>query len=193
MDVKDGLTTERLVLRRWRDSDRKAFRNLNADTRVMEFMPKLLTWDESDRLMKRFEGHFEEHGFGLYAAELRDSQGLIGFLGLAVPDFSAGFTPCVEIGWRLAPEYWGHGLATEGAREAMRDGFESQGLTGIVSFTVPMNVRSVRVMERLGMARDQDGDFEHPKLPEGHALRHQVLYRLDREVWKQGGVASRTT
>jgi RimJ/RimL family protein N-acetyltransferase len=112
---------------------------------------------------------------------------------LAVPDFSAGFTPCVEIGWRLAPEYWGHGLATEGAREAMRDGFESQGLTGIVSFTVPMNVRSVRVMERLGMARDQDGDFEHPKLPEGHALRHQVLYRLDREVWKQGGVASRTT
>jgi len=184
--VKDCLTTERLVLRRWRESDRQALRNLNADTRVMEFMPKPLTWDESDRLMKRFEGHFEEHGVGLYAAELRGNQRFMGFLGLAVPDFSAAFTPCVEIGWRLAHEYWGQGLATEGAREAMRDGFERQGLAHMVSFTVPLNVRSVRVMERLGIVRDPDGDFEHPKLPEGHALRHHVLYWMGREMWREG-------
>jgi ribosomal-protein-alanine N-acetyltransferase len=184
--VKDCLTTERLVLRRWRDSDRRAFRNLNGDTRVMEFMPKLLTWDESDRLMKRFEAHFEEHGFGIYAVEMRESQSFVGFLGLAVPDFDAAFTPCVEIGWRLAHEHWGQGLATEGARDVLREGFERQGLARVVSFTVPMNVRSVGVMERLGMVRDPDGDFEHPKLPEGHALRRHVLYRLDCARWRQG-------
>jgi len=178
------------VLRRWRESDRGPLRNLNADVRVMEFMPKLLTWDESDRLMKRFEGHLEEHGFGLYAVELRENQRFVGFLGLAVPDFTAAFTPCVEIGWRLAHEFWGRGLATEGARAAMRDGFEARGLERMVSFTVPMNVRSVRVMERLGMVRDCDGDFDHPKLPEGHALRHHVLYRLDRETWSQGLAAT---
>ena len=153
----------------------------------MEFMPKLLTHDESDRLMDRFERHFNVQGFGLFAAELRENERLVGFVGLAIPDFTAAFTPCVEIGWRLAREYWGQGLATEGAREVLRFGFETAGLTDVVSFTVPRNVRSSRVMERLGMVRDAEADFEHPKLPEGHALRNHVLYRLDRAGWERAG------
>jgi RimJ/RimL family protein N-acetyltransferase len=113
-----SLTTERLILGRWRASDRAPFRSMNADPRVMEFMPRLLTSEESDRLLERIEGHFEQHGFGLFAAEVRESGLFAGFVGLAVPEFTAPFTPCVEIGWRLACEYWGKGLATEGARGA---------------------------------------------------------------------------
>lgn len=157
---------------------------LNADTRVMEFMPKVLERAESDALVDRVERHFEEHGFGLFAAELRESGQFIGYVGLAVPEFAAAFTPCVEIGWRLAHEHWGRGLATEGAREVLRFAFDGVELAEVVSFTVPANVRSRRVMERLGMLREVD--FEHPQLPEGHALRRHVLYRLGAETWRPG-------
>lgn len=179
----ETLTTGRLVLRRWRDSDREPFGILNADARVMEFMPKVLERAESDVSVDRIERHFEERGFGLFAAELRESGEVIGYVGLAVPEFAAAFMPCVEIGWRLAHEHWGRGLATEGAREVLRFAFEDVGLRDVVSFTVPANVRSRRVMERVGMVRD--ADFEHPKLPVGHALRRHVLYRLDAETWKR--------
>jgi len=187
--VRDPLTTERLILRRWRDSDRAPFRNMNADKRVMEFMPKPLTPEESNRMVERIERHFERHGFGLFAAEEKGSGDLLGFVGLAVPEFAASFTPCVEIGWRLARERWGQGLATEGAREVLRHAFEDLGLAELVSFTVPANARSRRVMERLGMARDLPCDFDHPLLPEGHTLRRHVLYRLSGEQWRcnQGG------
>jgi RimJ/RimL family protein N-acetyltransferase len=172
-------------LRRWRDSDREPFSRLNADARVMEWMPALLTPEESGRLVDRIEAHFEQHGFGLFAAELRHNRRFIGFIGLAVPGFVAAFTPCVEIGWRLDREFWGQGLTTEGARAVLRYAFESLGLKEVVSFTVPMNLRSHGVMERLGMVRDRAADFDHPKLPEGHALRRHVLYRIDRERWEQ--------
>ena len=149
----------------------------------MEFMPGLMTSAESDRMVERMEGHFEHHGFGLFAAEIRERGLLAGFVGLAVPEFTAPFTPCVEIGWRLAHDHWGQGLATEGAREVLRHAFSDLGLAEVVSLTVPGNLRSRRVMERLGLARDAHGDFDHPKLPEGHPLRPHVLYRLDRETW----------
>jgi len=151
----------------------------------MEWMPALLTPEESGRLVDRIEAHFEQHGFGLFAAELRHNRRFIGFIGLAVPGFVAAFTPCVEIGWRLDREFWGQGLTTEGARAVLRYAFESLGLKEVVSFTVPMNLRSHGVMERLGMVRDRAADFDHPKLPEGHALRRHVLYRIDRERWEQ--------
>jgi len=173
--------TERLILRRWLPSDREPFAHMNADPGVMEFFPDLLSREESDRVVTdRIEPHFERHGFGLCAAELRETGAFIGFVGLAVPSFEAHFTPCVEIGWRLAADHWGRGLAAEGAREMVRYAFDVLGLEAIVSMTVPANVRSRRVMEKLGMTHDPSDDFDHPNLPEGHPLRRHVLYRLQR-------------
>jgi RimJ/RimL family protein N-acetyltransferase len=175
-----ALHTERLILRRWRASDREPFRKINADPRVMEFFLATLTAEASDALVDHIEGHFEQHGFGLWATELRETQSLIGYVGLAVPRFEAAFTPCVEIGWRLSADYWGRGLATEGSCEVVRFAFEELNLPSLVSFTVPANVRSRRVMEKIGMTHDPADDFDHPHLPEGHPLKRHVLYRLRR-------------
>jgi ribosomal-protein-alanine N-acetyltransferase len=179
--VAESLTTTRLLLRRWRDSDRLPFQKLNADPRVMEFMPGLLAPAESDELIVRIEQHFVRYGFGLFVAELPEDKTFLGFIGLSVAAFDAPFMPAVEIGWRLAADYWGHGFATEGARTIIRHAFEDLGLTSLVSFTVPENLRSRRVMEKLGMVHDPAGDFDHPHLPQGHTLRRHVLYRLNRQ------------
>lgn len=172
------LDTSRLSLRRFTENDRAPFASLNADPRVMQFMPACLSRRESDLLLDRIEDHFREHNFGLYAAELRETRALIGFVGLAIPRFEAHFTPCVEIGWRLSADHWGRGLATEGARAVAKHAFEVLRLDALVSFTVPANTRSCRVMEKIGMTRDPSEDFDHPALPEGHPLRRHVLYRL---------------
>ncbi len=172
------LHTDRLILRRWHPADRAAFARLNADPRVMEFYPSVLTRAESDAGADRIERHFEERGFGLWAVELPAVAPFIGFVGLQVPRFSAHFTPCVEIGWRLDPEFWGRGYATEGARAALAFGFEILKLDEIVAMTVPANRRSRAVMERLGMTRDPADDFDNP-LVEG-ALKRHVLYRIRR-------------
>src|SRR6516165_1224070 len=129
------LRTERLVLRDWTDSDRPAFANLNGDLRVAEFLPGPLSRRDSDELFEKIQSHIRAHGFGLYAVELPGEYAFIGYIGLAIPSFEAKFTPCVEIGWRLAAEYWNQGLATEGARESMRYAFEELGLVEVVSFT----------------------------------------------------------
>jgi RimJ/RimL family protein N-acetyltransferase len=149
----------------------------------MEFMPSVLNRDESDDLMARIESHFDRYGFGLFAAELRQGGIFLGFIGLSVPSFDARFMPAVEIGWRLDSAHWGKGLATEGALEVVRFAFKDLNLEGLVSFTVPTNLRSRRVMEKLGMLHDVEDDFEHPKLPEGDPLRRHVLYRLQRTEW----------
>ena len=174
--------TGRLILRRWRPSDREPFARMNADPRVMEHFPAPLSRAESDQLVNRIESHFAARRFGLCAAELRDKRTFIGYIGLAVPSFEARFTPCVEIGWRLDVAHWGRGLATEGAREMVRYAFEELGLDQLVSMTVPANIRSRRVMEKLGMTRDPRDDFDHPNLPPGHPLRRHVLYRLRRSA-----------
>jgi RimJ/RimL family protein N-acetyltransferase len=176
--VQGSLTTDRLILRRWRASDRKPFQALNADPRVMEFFPALLTPEESDEGINRVERHFDRHGFGLYAAELIETGAFIGFIGLNVPSFEAPFMPAVEIGWRLACDYWGQGLATEGARAVVHYAFEELRLPSLVSFTTTANLRSRRVMEKIGMVHDAAGDFDHPRLAPGHPLRRHVLYRL---------------
>jgi RimJ/RimL family protein N-acetyltransferase len=175
-----SLTTERLLLRRWRESDRLPFQRLNADPRVMEFMPGLLSSTASDELVDRIDGHFEQHGFGPFAAELREDGTFLGYIGLYTPTFEAEFMPAVEIAWRLNADYWGRGLATEGARAVARHAFAELGLASLVSFTIPENQRSRRVMEKLGMVHDPREDFDHPNLPEGHPLRRHVLYRLNR-------------
>jgi RimJ/RimL family protein N-acetyltransferase len=152
---------------------------MNADPRVMEYFPKLLTREESDAVITRSEERFERSGFGLWAVEVVEPSQFAGFIGLSVPHFEAHFTPCIEIGWRLAAEFWGRGLATEGARAVCDFGFESLGLDQIVSFTTAANSRSRRVMEKLGMSHDPADDFDHPSLP-GHPLQRHVLYRINR-------------
>ena len=133
------IETDRLLLRRWQPSDREPFAAMNHDPQVMQYFPALLTPMESDHLIDRAEAHFEQHGFGPWAAELRGSHEFIGFIGLSIPNFEAPFMPAVEIGWRLASAHWGMGLATEGAKAAMRHGFAFLKLPGLVSFTVPAN------------------------------------------------------
>ena len=174
------LTTPRLRMRPWRDTDLPAFAELSADARVMEHFQKTLTREESDVFADRVRGLFDEQGFGLWAVEVPGVADFVGFVGLHVPTFEAPFMPCVEIGWRLAKDHWGHGYATEAAQRALDFAFEELRLDEIVSFTVPDNVRSRAVMERLGMTRSPDEDFDHPVLPEGHRLRRHVLYRISR-------------
>jgi RimJ/RimL family protein N-acetyltransferase len=176
--MTETLATARLRLRRWRASDREPFQALNADPRVMEFFPAILTPKETNQGIARIERHFDRHGFGFYAAELIETKTFIGFIGLKIPTFEAPFMPAVEIGWRLAHEHWGRGLATEGARAVVRHAFETLKLPSLVSFTTTANLRSRRVMENIGMVHHPSADFDHPRLPEGHPLRRHVLYRL---------------
>ncbi|MBA4097266.1 MAG: GNAT family N-acetyltransferase [Rhodospirillum sp.] len=184
-----SLTTPRLLLRPWRDDDVEAFAAMFDDPAVMEFL-RPADRATIEAIVGRVHAHFDRHGFGWWAAELRKTGAFIGFIGLATIPFEAHFTPAVEIGWRLASAYWGQGYATEGARASLEAAFTRLGLDDIVSITVPANARSCRVMERIGMTRDPNGDFDHPRLAEGDPLRRHLLYRINRAQWQQG-MASR--
>ncbi len=153
---------------------------MNADPRVMEHFPRVLTPEESERQVAGIADHIQKHGVGFWAVDVPGEADFVGFVGLSIPTFEAHFTPCVEIGWRLAFEHWGRGYATEAARAALDCGFQRLGLEEIVAFTVGANWRSRRVMERLRMTRSAADDFDHPRLPPGHPLRPHVLYRLKR-------------
>jgi ribosomal-protein-alanine N-acetyltransferase len=172
------IVTERLLLREWRDTDLDAFAAINADPVVMEFFPETYTEERTQRFVERIRERWTELGYGLWAVERKDTGAFIGYVGLWPATFPAHFTPAVEVGWRLAADQWGYGYATEGARAALTYGFDTLGLEEIVSFTSALNLRSVRVMERLGMRRDAAEDFEHPNVPEGHPTRAHVLYRI---------------
>ncbi len=172
--------TPRLRLRRWREEDLAPFAAMNADARVMEHMPGVMSVAETEALLARIEAHFEAEGFGLWAVERRDSGAFIGYVGLLRVPFEAHFTPAVEIGWRLGAAHWGAGFATEAARVVLDYAFETLGLEEVVSFTAVVNTRSWRVMERLGMTHDAAEDFDHPRLEAGHPLRRHVLYRIRR-------------
>ena len=184
-DPGPSLSTDRLTLRRWRESDREPFARLNADPEVMAHFQRPLTREESDALVDRIETRFEERGYGLWAVERREDGLFLGFTGLAYQTFEAPFTPCVEVGWRFDKFAWGHGYATEAAREALRFGFIDANLDEIVSFTAVGHRASIRVMERIGMHRDPAEDFDYPSVPVGHPLRRTVLYRLRREEFTQ--------
>ncbi|MEQ8371188.1 MAG: GNAT family N-acetyltransferase [Alphaproteobacteria bacterium] len=180
--------TRRLVLRQWRDEDLAPFAALNADPQVCRFLPGVLDRAESDAMAQRIRQAIERDGFGLWAVgrdtretrERRADAGFIGFVGLSPVTFEAPFAPAVEIGWRLASSAWNQGFATEAALAARDLAFGAFGLDEIVSFTVPANRPSRRVMEKIGLQRDEAGDFDHPRLPPGHPLRPHVLYRLSR-------------
>lgn len=189
MTAKGPAPTARLVLRPWCEADRAPFRAINADPRVMACFPSTLTDAQSDALFDRIVAHHDQHGFGLWAVALKQGSAaseaatFIGFTGLGIPAWQPPFGPCVEIGWRLAHEHWGHGYATEAARASLAHGFDVLHLDEIVSFTAALNHRSERVMQRLGMHHDPADDFDHPALPPGHRLARHVLYRMARQAW----------
>jgi RimJ/RimL family protein N-acetyltransferase len=173
------LSTERLLLRRWLASDLKPFAAINADAEVMEHFPAPLTTPESAALAQRIERCFEERGYGLWAVQLRASGALAGFVGLAPVEDELPFAPAVELGWRLARPCWGRGIATEAATAAIAFASDVLDLPDLVSYTATRNARSRRVMERLGMHRDPDEDFRHPRLAAAHPLAPHVLYRIE--------------
>jgi RimJ/RimL family protein N-acetyltransferase len=169
-------------LRRLIDADFEPLVAMNADPRVMEFFPSTSSREDTEGVWSRIHDHFETHGFGPWAIEV---DGIFaGWLGLMSPRFEAHFTPCVEVLYRLRTEFWGRGLATEGARAVLRYGFERLNLGEIVAFTVPSNTRSRRVMEKIGLTLS--GDFDHPLIAEGHPMRRHVLYRISRTAWAAG-------
>ncbi len=177
--------TERLRLRQWKPSDREPFAALNSDPRVMEFFPSPLARSDSDAMANRCQLLIEERGWGFWATESKATQALMGFVGLHIPAPELPFSPCVEVGWRLAFQYWGKGYATEAAQGALGIGFERLNLPEIVSFCAVDNFRSRAVMKRLGMR--EAGTFEHPSVPVGSMLRTHCLYRLPREVFYSSG------
>ncbi|MDJ0769898.1 MAG: GNAT family N-acetyltransferase [Ilumatobacter sp.] len=187
--MTDQLRTERLLLRRWTDADRPAFHALNSDPLVMATIGQTMSRGESDAFMNRIEHRFDEHGFGLWCVDLDGES--IGFTGLMVPWFRDG----VEIGWRIRSEHWGQGFAPEAALECLRHAFTARhagglGLDELVSFTAATNTKSRRVMEKIGLRHDPDGDFDHPSVPEGDPLRPHVLYRAHRATWAERGTGS---
>ncbi len=177
------LRTPRLLLRAWRQEDRVPFAALNADPAVTEYFPGPLRRSQIDLLVDRIEEQFRINGWGLWAVEVVATEYFIGFVGLNRASFPAPFTPAIEVGWRLAHQYWHQGFATEAAQAALAYGFATLELTEIVSFTSASNLRSRRVMERLGMRRNAEDDFAHPGVPPDHSLSRHVLYRLTGSEW----------
>ena len=178
------VTTKRIGLRRFSRYDLDTFADLNSDPRVMQHFPNILSRTECQDLMERINHTIDQDGFGFWAAENLNSGQLMGMVGLNRVKFEAAFTPAVEIGWRLAYPCWGHGLATEAARACLEFGFRRASLREIVSFTSLHNIRSQRLMQKLGMTTS--GEFDHPMLPDGHRLQRHVLYRILRPGADEG-------
>ena len=181
------IETPRLVLRNWLQSDRPAFAAMSADPEVMKFFPKAMNRSESDAVVDKLTSTIAADGFGFWAAEDKRSHEFIGFIGLMMTPWPARFTPCMEVGWRLARKFWGQGLASEGARGALHHSFEIIGRDEVVSFTAATNLKSIAVMQRLGMTHNPEDDFAHPRLAEDHPLSRHVLYRMSRQRWKDLG------
>jgi len=182
--------TPRLRLRQWRESDLAPFAALAADPQVMAFLLPLPTRADSDALAERIQARIAANGWGFWAVELKRSGEFLGFTGLNVPQVALPFSPCVEIGWRFARHAWGQGFASEAARGALQVGFEQLGLAEIVAFTAAGNLRSAAVMARIGMREDAAGGFDHPSVPEGHALRRHRLFRIARAAWPQAALGA---
>lgn len=181
------VTTERLILRHWQDSDLDAFHRLNSDERIMHFFPFRRDRNEASEVLIRFRTTIARDGFGWAAVTLRDSGEVIGFAGLARVNFETEFNPAIEIGWRLMPEHWGKGYASEAARSLLSHGFSDLGLDRIVAFAVPANTASTAVMQRIGMRPEPKFDFDMPGFPDELAhMRRHVFYEITRHEWEAG-------
>lgn len=171
------IKTNRLRLRNWIDSDIPEFVEMNSDPKVMEYFPRMLSEEETIAMVDRINQQIAETGFGFWALEVKETNEFAGFVGLSIPRFEADFTPCVEIGWRLAYKYWGNGYAEEAAKACLDYGFNKLGLKEIVSFTSVLNTRSMNVMKKIGMHYIKE--FEHPNVEIDHILRKHVLYSIN--------------
>lgn len=185
---KTIITTPRLILREWSEADLEPFAAMNADPRVMEHFPGVNTFEESQKEYQRVLVGFQKHNYSWWVASQKGEDNFMGFIGLRHIDFKAAFTPAVEVAWRLAYPYWGHGYATEGALASLHYGFETLNLPSIISITAQVNLRSQAVMKRIGLHHIPAFDFDHPKLPKEHRLSRHVFYKITREQWKQGQV-----
>lgn len=178
-----AIATERLILRQWEESDLLPFYKLNSDPEVMEYFPTLLSREESDQLASESRLRIDQNGWGLWAVEEKKSQIFIGFVGLNQPKVELPFSPCIEVGWRLAREYWGKGYATEAGREALKYAFDVLEVSEVVSFTAATNRRSEAVMQRLGLV-NAHSNFNHPEVPPHSQLCEHILYKISLEKWQ---------
>ncbi len=178
------IETERLILREWKEEDKVPFARMNNDPMIMEFFPRRLTEEENARLVDRFQSHFEKRKFGFYAVEMKKTGQFMGFTGLQTVEMDVPFKGAVEIAWRLDYEYWGAGYATEAAKAVMKHGFGKLKLKEIVAYAVHDNSRAIKLIEKLGMKRDPDGDFDYPSLPKDHPLGKFVLYRITKKQFQ---------
>lgn len=177
------ILSERLILRPWKDADRRPFAKMSADPSVMEYLMPLTPGEATDAWIDRQLAHLATHGYCFWAIEVKKDGAFVGAVGLLCVSYEAHFTPAVEVGWRIARAFWGHGYAPEAAAAAIRFGFETLQLPEIVATTVSDNQKSRRVMAKLGMMHDTAGDFDYPCVSKGHLLRRLVLYRLTRDYW----------
>jgi len=174
------IETDRLILRDWKKADLKPFAMMNQDPMVLQFLPIALSVAETRSMIRKFQNYLTRYGYGRFACEEKGTSQFIGFIGLGPVQLEKSY---IEIGWRLASTHWGKGYATEAAREVLARSFSDYGLEEVISFTVPGNVRSRRVMEKIGLIHDINGDFHHPLLPRDHPLSKHVLYRLRKESY----------
>jgi RimJ/RimL family protein N-acetyltransferase len=177
------LNTDRLLLRQWRAEDLADFARINADPKVMEFYPNLLSTQESNAAADKFRSLITENGWGFWAVETISERAFIGLVGLHRPAYKLPFGPCVEIGWRVASPYWGKGYATEAAEASLKFAFDRLDLTEVYAFTSVANMKSRAVMERLRMVNLQ-ANFDHPTIPRNSPLREHVVYKVDKLQWR---------
>ena len=177
------IETERLILRQWQQNDYAEFAKLTASVEVMKYFPSTLTTEQSDEGIERSKSSIKDKGFGFWAAELKQTNEFIGFIGINDPGDGYPFSPSIEIGWRLAQRFWGKGYASEGAKASLEFAFKKLGLNEIISMTPVLNSNSMKVMQRIGM-QDTKQNFIHPKLIKPHELAEHVLYKTTLEQWR---------
>lgn len=177
------LETDRLILRNWTDADLAPLAKINSDPSVMKYFLAPLSEDETAAMIARIQDHFRQYGWGFWAVELKETQEMIGLVGLFHADLGLKIGPFVEIGWRISPNHQGKGYAQEAANAALKAGFNQIGLKAIYAFTTFPNVNSQRVMQRLNMEKC-DLEFNHPKVPKGHPLERHLLYKISKEKWQ---------
>lgn len=188
LESKIIITTERLKLRTWLMEDIPMMALISSDPKVMEYFPATQDLKATERLINRINEQYKNYGYTLYATEIKETGEFIGFVGLShppfiIPDFKSSVRPIVEIGWRLSSDHWGKGYATEAAKAVLAYAFNVLNLNEIISFTTIANVRSRKVMEKIGLCHDEQDDFAHPMLDDNSPLTKHVLYRLTRDQY----------
>jgi RimJ/RimL family protein N-acetyltransferase len=174
--------TQHLILRPFEAADLTLFSEINANAKVMRFFGAPYTTVETADMIARCADKQTRYGYAFSAVVTYDNNQLIGMAGLSRLEDGVPFAPCTEIGWRLTPSAWHNGYTTEAALAWLDYGFQTLGLTEVLSYTPELNIASYRVMQRLGMQRVADLDFDYPSLPEGDPLRPMLVCRMTNQA-----------